>query len=321
MPFHEPKNQPITLYMDKILAEIMEIPERGRELLKHESSYALPLGVPYLGMGSSYFAPLAFKYMGVDIYPELASEYYTYLKKDTKPSYAVILSQSGRSSEALWCRSLFDTYTAITNDIHSPLASEKNVRQVVDMMAGEEQFSSSKTYTNTLLALFKGFGIDATSALQVLITNMPYYQQKGEQMAEEVFELLQRKNIHGIYITGSGPNMATALEAALILSENTKRNFHGLSMAQYDHGPKETASHSIVIQIMAQGESYNRTMKLSEKIRQAGAHVITVEEAAVNENLSVLNNIVPFNFMAYYLAKKLNVGDTFSVGGKVTEVA
>lgn len=306
--------------MDKILSEIMEIPEKGRELLMHQANYSLPLHVPYLGMGSSYFAPLAFKYMGLDIYPELASEYYTYLKKGIKPSHAVILSQSGRSSEALWCRSLFDTYTAITNDINSPLAREKNVRQVVSIMAGEEHYSSSKTYTNTLLTLFKGFGMNASSVLQTLSTHMYSYQQKGEQMAEEVFELLQPKNIHGIYITGNGPNIATAMEAALILSESTKRNFHGLPMAQYDHGPKETARNSMVIQIMAQGESYDRTLKLSEKIRQAGAHVITVEEPAVSENLSVLPNIVPFNFMAYSLAKKLNVGDTFSVGGKVTEV-
>jgi glucosamine--fructose-6-phosphate aminotransferase (isomerizing) len=258
--------------------------------------------------------------MGIEIFPQLASEYFTYLKKATRAAHAVILSQSGRSSEALWCRDLFESYTAITNDTDSTLAKEKNVKQVINIMAGVEHYSSSKTYTNTLLALFKGFGINAASALQVLADQMPTYQDKGAEMANKVFELLQSENIHGIYITGNGPNIATAMEAALILSESTKRNFHGLPMAQYDHGPKETASHSIVIQIVAQGASYTRSKNLSEKIRQAGAYVITVEEPAVSENLSILNNIVPFNFMAYYLAKQLKVGDTFSVGGKVTEV-
>ncbi|PSR54028.1 hypothetical protein AHMF7605_11100 [Adhaeribacter arboris] len=306
--------------MNKMLEEILEIPEKGRILLTESPPYTLPLQVPYLGMGSSYFAPLAFKYMGIPIYPELASEYFTYLKSDQKLPHAVILSQSGRSSEALWCRNLFQNYTAITNDGKSLLATAKNVKQVIPILAGEEQFSSSKTYTNTLLALFKGLGLDASDAWQVLTKNMRAYQQKGEQLAAEVFSLLQSEKIHGIYITGDGPNIATALEAALILSESTKRNFHGLPMAQYDHGPKETARQSIVIQIIAQGESYNRSYKLSEKIKQAGAHVFTVEEPAVSENLSVLNNIIPFNFMAYYLAQKLNAGDTFIVGGKVTEV-
>ncbi len=306
--------------MDKMFEEILEIPEKGKKLLTASPDYSLPLQVPYLGMGSSYFAPLAFKYMGIPIYPELASEYFTFLKKDQKLPQAVILSQSGRSSEALWCTDLFQNYTAITNDRNSALAQKENVNQVIDILAGEEQYSSSKTYTNTLLALFKGFGIDASGALQVLTNSMQAYQKQGEQMAREIFDLLQAGNIHGIYITGSGPNIATALQAALILSESTKRNFHGLPLAQYDHGPKETAQNSIVIQILAAGPSYERSIKLSEKIRQAGAHVITVEEPAVSEPLSILNNIVPFNFMAYYLAQKLNAGDTFTVGRKITEV-
>lgn len=306
--------------MNSVFQEILEIPVRGNDFWMNSPSYALPLRVPYVGMGSSYFAPLAFKYMGVEIFPELASEYCTYLKKDPGYPLAVILSQSGRSSEALWCTNLVDQYIAITNNTDSELAKGRNAKAVISIMAGEEHYSSSKTYTNTLLALFKGFGMDASAALKVLIDKMDAYQQKGEQMATEVFDLLQSGIIHGIYITGNGPNIATAMEAALILSESTKLCFHGLPMAQYDHGPKETAKGSIVIQILAQGPSYQRGLKLSDTIRQAGAHVIHVEEPEAEEKLSVLNNIVPFNFMAFYLAQKLNAGETFTVGGKVTEV-
>lgn len=306
--------------MNKTFQEILEIPTRGKEFWTNSPAYSLPLRVPYFGMGSSYFAPLAFKFMGVEIFPELASEYFTYLRKEPRHPLAVILSQSGRSSEALWCSGVVDQYVAVTNSIASELANGKNLKNVISIMAGEEHYSSSKTYTNTLLALFKGFGIDASSALSVLTRKMEVYQKIGENMAQAVFTLLQTGNIHGIYITGNGPNIATAMEAALILSESTKRNFHGLPMAQYDHGPKETAKGSIVIQIMAEGPSYQRSLKLSETIRQAGAHVIHVEEPEVEENLSILNNIVPFNFMAFYLARKLNAGETFTVGGKVTEV-
>ncbi len=306
--------------MNKSFQEILEIPKRGREFWANSPAYSLPLQVPYFGMGSSYFAPSAFKYMGVEIYPELASEYFTYLRREPRLPLAVILSQSGRSSEALWCTNAVEKYIAITNSIHSELATRGNVKNLVSILAGEEHYSSTKTYTNTLLALFKGFGIDASTALKVLVDNMEVYQKKGEQMAREVFALLQSETIHGIYITGNGPNLATAMEASLILSESTKRNFHGLPMAQYDHGPKETARGSIVIQILAEGPSYQRSLRLSETIRQAGAHVLHVEEPEVEENLSVLNNIVPFNFMAFYLAQLLNVGETFTVGGKVTEV-
>ena len=104
------------------------------------------------------------------------------------------------------------------------------------------------------------------------------------------------------------------------MSESTKRNFTGLPMAQYDHGPKETAANSIVIQIVAKGAAYDRTLKLSETIKAAGAHVLTVEEPEAEEHFSILHNSVPFNFMAYYLSKKMGIGETFTVGGKVTEV-
>ncbi len=91
-------------------------------------------------------------------------------------------------------------------------------------------------------------------------------------------------------------------------------------MAQYDHGPKETAANSIVIQIQAKGESYERAQKLSGMLINAGAHVFVTEEPDIEENFSILHNMVPFNYMAYYLAEKLNIKETFFVGGKVTEI-
>ena len=305
--------------MNPVLSEILEIPDKAMQFLSRPIP-ALPLQVPYLGMGSSYFAPLAFKYMGIDIYPELASEYFNYLSTDQIKPMAVILSQSGKSSEALWCSQLFEKYIAISNYPENALSNAPNTMSVVDIGAGPELFSSSKTYVNTLLLLFKGFGLDPSEAISVLVKKMEVYRQIGDDLANQVFGIINTNPIHGIYITGSGPNVATALEAALIMSESTKLNFHGLAMAQYDHGPKETAENSIVIQVLAKGKSYERTLKLGEKVKASGAHVLFVEEQEVDEKFSILHNIVPFNFMAFYLAERLGITQTFSVGGKVTEV-
>lgn len=303
-----------------MLAEINEIPVKALEFLKQSPTYTLPLGVPYLGMGSSFFAPLSFKYMGVDIQPEMASEYFNYMQPNAKLENGVILSQSGRSSEALWCTDLFQKYTAITNYPENALSTSSNVTQTINLLAGDEQYSSSKTYINTLLALFKGFGMDCRNAVAVLVRNISKYEQLGEQMANKVFELISTKKIHGIYIVGSGPNIATAFQSALIMCESTKLCFNGMTMAQYDHGPKETAFDSIVIQIIAKGKSYERSKKLTEIIVASGAYVMTVEEPEVEENFSIINNMLPFNYMAYFLANKLNITETFVVGGKVTEV-
>jgi len=306
--------------MDKMLQEIMEIPQRAKEFWELPGKTNLPLNVPYLGMGSSYFAPLAFKYMGIEIHPEIASEFFNYQVNNKRFPLGVIFSQSGRSSEALWCTDLFEAYIAITNYPQNALCLLPNVAGYIDLMAGDEQYSSSKTYINTLLALFKGFGFDAKNAIEILKKKMTDYERKGKEMADQVFKLISRKEIHGIYILGSGPNISTALEAALILSESTKRNFHGLAMAQYDHGPKETAKNSIVIQILARGKSHERAQNLNAIISASGAHVISVEEPEIDENFSVIHNIVPFNFMTYYLAQKLGITETFVVGGKVTVV-
>jgi glutamine---fructose-6-phosphate transaminase (isomerizing) len=305
--------------MEKMLKEIQEIPERARDFVHKSPAYKIPLSVPYLGMGSSYFASLAFKYMGVAIFPEIASEYYNYLSPGSKIPMAVILSQSGKSSEALWCTEVAENYIAISNDPASPMCQKKNVRETIQLHAGLEEFSSSKTYINTLLALFHGFGFSIQTMVDLLNSRISDYEQKGKQMADIVYSALAERKISGLYITGSGPNIATAMQAALILSESTKLNFHGLPMAQYDHGPKETAPGSIVVQIVSQGKSFARTARLSSTISKAGALVISVEEPLLEENFSIIANIVPFNFMAYYLAEKLNAGPPFSVGGKITE--
>lgn len=307
--------------MQKMLLEITEIPERAIEFWSDKNPIDLPLQVPYLGMGSSYFAPLAFKYMGITIHPEIASEFYNYQAKDKCFPHGVIISQSGRSSEALWCTKLFDSYIGISNDTKSSLCTTPNVSRCIDLLAGEEQFSASKTYINTLLALFKGLGFEVTDSLALLKKRMPDYARKGEEMANEVYDQIFKKTIPGIYILGSGPHIATALQAALILSESTRLNFHGMAMAQYDHGPKETANASIVIQILAKkGVSWDRSVRLTETISRAGGTVISVEEPDVEENFSILHNIIPFNFMAYFLAQKLNVQQPFVVGSKITEV-
>jgi glucosamine--fructose-6-phosphate aminotransferase (isomerizing) len=304
--------------MSKMLQEIDEIARKAVDFQQNAPGYKLPFHVPYLGMGSSWFAPLAFKYMGIPIFPEIASEYYNYQSSDEKLPNAVILSQSGRSSDAIWCTSLFEKYVASTNYPENTLG--KGATEVIPLLAGDEQYSSSKTYINTLLSLFTGFGFNTEKAVELLEKKMPVYQQLGEKMANEVFKLITHEKIHGIYIIGSGPNIATALEASLILSESTKLCFTGLPMAQYDHGPKETAANSIVIQIQAKGKSYERAQKLSTMLVNAGAHVIMIEEPEIEENFSILHNIVPFNYMAYFLAEKLNITETFVVGGKVTEI-
>jgi len=109
-------------------------------------------------MGSSYYTCLTLKYAGKNIKPEIASEYFNYISPGKVSPLGVLISQSGESSETLWCRELFKEYVAITNEPDSSLAKATNVMEVIPLLAGREKYSSTTTYINTLVVLYKGFG-------------------------------------------------------------------------------------------------------------------------------------------------------------------
>ncbi len=278
----------------------------------------LPEKVPYIGMGSSYFAPLALKYLGCNILPEIASEYYHYSHKNKDFPVGVLLSQSGCSSETVWNIERFTEYVAIVNNTDSPLAASTKARQVIDIHAGAEEHSSTKSYVNTLISLYQGMDIDTEKAIKVLENSMQKYEEWGDRQAEQIYNKYTSGSINGIYVLGNGPNIATACEAALVLTECTKIPFMPMALPQYDHGPKESAPGSLVIGISAEGPLKQRTGQLFETITGAGASTVIWKERDVNEYLSPVTSIVPLNCLAYSLARKLGISRTFVIGNKVT---
>lgn len=302
-----------------MLNEIKEIPDKAEKILYTTKNIQLPLNVPYIGMGSSYFACMVMYYNGVPIQLSRASEYYNYLSGKKIRDLGVLISQSGRSSEVIWCRDLFQKFYAITNVVKSPLCVATNLERVFPILAGPETGTSTKTYINTLITLYNGFGIDPTQAVEILRDKMYDYEQWGKQTAQKLFNIITTKAYKGCYIIGNGPNIGTSHQAAHILSESTKHPFIGMSVSEYDHGPKETAKDSVVIVIKSDGVSYRRTQKLFELVENAGAHVFYYEEKDVPEKLSPITTIIPIMFMTYYLTQAFQIATPFIVGSKVTE--
>ena len=274
-----------------MLNEIREIPEKAEKILYSTKNIQLPLNVPYIGMGSSYFAAMVMYYQGIPIQVARASEYYNYLSGKKIRDLGVLISQSGRSSEVIWCRDLFRRFYAITNTLKSPLCVATNLERVFPILAGPELGSSSKTYINTLITLYNGLGVDPTLAVNVLTENSLEYEKWGQEKAGLIYEIMQTKEYKGCYIIGNGPNIGTAHQAAHILSESTKYPFIGMSVSEYDHGPKETAKDSVVIVISSDGVSYRRTQKLFELVENAGAYVFYYDEKNVPENISPITSI------------------------------
>ncbi len=306
--------------MKEMLSEILEISERAWYCYENSRNISLPPGVPFLGMGSSYFAALTLKYCGKEIYPEIASEYYNYTSQGKINPMGVLISQSGESSETLWCRELFHKVIAITNEAESSLARSPNIKELILLNAGREDYSSTKTYINTLVVLYNGFKVDIRNALENIDANLEIYREWGEKTAIELGEYIGKEKINGISFIGSGPNIATACQAALTFSETTKLSAAGLPLSQYDHGPKESSPGSIVFLLQSEGTSFKRANQLTETLSYAGAQVIPVEELSLPEILSPFTTIVRINFLSFYLAKELGIKRTFDVGRKITRV-
>ncbi len=305
--------------MKTMIDEIQETPHAARRCYEATLGERLPRNVPYLGMGSSCFAALALKYQGIAIEAELASEYYDYINTKRKLPLGVLISQSGRSSETLWCRRRFERYIAVVNNEDSPLAKGQNVEKNIFIKAGEEQFTSSKTYINTLIALYNGHGIDVKPAVDLLAASMQAYEHWGRQAAEVIFDLRRQKRLNGVVILGSGPNIATSLMGALGLQESARLAAIGLSAAAYDHGPKEAARDAVVISVEAPGPAFARSRKLLETVRRAGATTFQFYDKEIPEHLTPITHVVPLFYLMHFLALKLGINETFAIGGKVTE--
>lgn len=299
--------------------EIYEIPYRAELCYSKNKGIILPENIPYIGMGSSYYAALVFKYLGIRIYPEIASEYYHFLIQNNHPENAVLISQSGRSSEILWCAEQLPSFVAIVNDMESPLAKKENQSKIISLYAGTENLIPTKTYINTLLNLYLGFGFTPGEVIPILKNHLSNFREQGEKIGDIIYKRIKKKKLRGIYILGNGPNLPTAHQAAMVLSEVTKIPVLSMSVPQYDHGHKETAPKSLVIAINPpDSPASRRTKSLLKTIKFAGAEVVELSQAETEEKYSPLIFPVPFFFAAELLASRLRISNPFEIGTKIT---
>ncbi|WP_163325203.1 SIS domain-containing protein [Draconibacterium mangrovi] len=297
--------------------EVFEIPYRAELCYMKNKGLILPEEVPYIGMGASHIATKAFRFMGINFFPEKAAEYFNYLLKYKEPDKGVLISQSGQSSETIWCADYFKSFTAIVNDENSPLGNHSNCTKKVLLYSGVEDHIATKTYINTLLVLYLGFGFDPVEAVEALKKHQIDFETLGTEIGSRIYMKTQRKKRCCVYILGNGPNIATANVAALVLSQVSRMPVLSMSVSEYEHGFIETAKDSMVIAINHEGREYNRTKRLLKKVNIAGAETYELSNKYVESIFSPVTLPIPFYFAAEYLSQKLKVKTLFRVGDKV----
>ena len=133
-----------------------------------------------------------------------------------------------------------------------------------------------------------------------------------------IYQAIEKGKWKGVYILGNGPNLATSMQAALILTESTGLPFQAMSVAQFDHGPKESSPGSFVYIISPENQDTKRMELLSKNIINSGA-IVSVLNVVGEEYLTPIPAIIPFFFYAHFLSEKLGRNYPFLIGGKVTE--
>ena len=220
---------------------------RIEEVLKNNSIDT----IVFTGMGSSYFmafgSAIRLRNHGYVTYAMESNELLTYnpsiLGKNT---LLVAVSQSGKSAEVLELMKHIDKEVpvlVVTNEEGSPLCG-MGAAQVI-LNAEHEDFSASKSYTNTLLA----------SVVIESIIDKSYNPEEMTKKVEETAKAIEKVMAdwafmeddiidffgvaENIACIGSGAHYATACQSALIITEAAKSYGCAYTLAQFLHGPLE----------------------------------------------------------------------------------
>jgi len=290
------------------------------------------------GSGTSYHAGLVSQYalskltnLSTSILP--ASEFQRWVPlRIPKKVLLMAISQSGESSdvieaaEAAVNRGM--TLLAVTNTPESRLAKMSN-HHLLPRSGKEKAVPATKTYVTQLMSIFM-FSVELAEGY--LDADELYRIRKGLYEAPRLLELTlellnpqiqkvaekyKQKNV--IFILGSGPNYATALEAALKLKETCMVFAEGFATREFLHGPMRLVDERTLIIMLVSPNEVGTELEVCKSLRSFGASVILISEQDISSpNLfeiaddvilvprglpdvfSPLLYVVPIQLLAYY---------------------
>ncbi|WXG43454.1 MAG: SIS domain-containing protein [Promethearchaeati archaeon SRVP18_Atabeyarchaeia-1] len=294
------------------------------------------------GSGTSYHAGLAGQYAMASITKTFmsvipSSEFrYWVPRSPGKRSMVFAVSQSGESADVLSAataaRENGSTVVAITNTPGSSLT--RLAHSTVHTYAGEEKaVTATKTYTSELAAMFtialayteKHEALDnaSISRLKRTINEVPHYVEEALTLSESPIIRLADKLASSkfIFMLGSGPNYATALEGALKLKEAAEVFAEGFATREFIHGPMQLISEGTpIIVFMSRGGTQEESLASIMNFEKLGARLIGVtcsegdegfgahlfecirSRAEIEEIFTPITYIVPIQLLAFHLA-------------------
>jgi len=292
------------------------------------------------GSGTSYHAGLVGQYVlssltSLTTNTLLASEFQNWVPLTlSRKTLLIAISQSGESKDVVEAAKFASKkgidILAITNTPESTLAKLASYA-IFPRSNRERAIPATKTYVAHLTAIFM-LAIEL-AALEETATGIEILKEKlynVPNIIEEIFrrekeviyetaKKYQNKNL--IFILGSGPNYATALEAALKLKETCVIFAEGFAAREFLHGPIRLIDERTLMILISSSDEVGNYASLARSFKGFGADVLSIlEETQDSEILAELSDsvfhvpyglpkifspiifIVPIQLFAYYMS-------------------
>ncbi len=313
--------------------KILDMDDKAMRALKN---------IHIIACGTAYHAGLVGKYYleqlaGIPVSVDLASEY----KYRTIPPFsntlAIAISQSGETADTIGAikkaQKLGFKTLAICNVLGSTLT--RICEGTFFTHCGPEiSVASTKAFTSQITSLFalaiylgKANGHISEADFQKYakeLVRLPKDMAQTVKMEYDVRHLTRKiyKADRFIFL-GRNVDFPIALEGALKLKEVSYRSAEGFAAGEIKHGPISIIDKGTpVFMLMPAGDLFEKMLSACQECRARGAYVVAIttkggEKQAndvsdkvfivpqTNALLQPILNVVPLQFLAYWIAKRL----------------
>ncbi|WP_428045386.1 glutamine--fructose-6-phosphate transaminase (isomerizing) [Candidatus Avelusimicrobium fimicolum] len=295
-----------------------------------------------IACGTAYHAGLVGKYYieqlaGIPVSVDLASEYKYRTVPQLPNTLAIAISQSGETADTIGAvkkaKELGFRTLAICNVLGSSLT--RTCDSTFFTHCGPEiSVASTKAFTSQITSMYAlaAFLGQANGNLSQTIFEKLYKEllALSKDMGEAVkLEYEVRHLTRKIYkadrfiFLGRNVNFPIALEGALKLKEVSYRSAEGFAAGEIKHGPISIIDKGTpVIVLMPHDALFEKMLSACQECRARGAFVVAVTTKAgaklaadvadqvfivpqTNELLQPVLDVVPLQFLAYWIAKRL----------------
>ena len=147
---------------------------------------------------------------------------------------------------------------------------------------------ATKTYVTQLMSIFL-FSVDLAlkneenSELEDIRDGL----YKAPQLLEDTLRFLNSqirgsaerfKDKNAVFLLGSGPNYATALEGALKIKETCRIFAEGFATREFLHGPMRLVDERTLVIIIAPPDENDNVVRLANSLKRFGASIISISE-------------------------------------------